>query len=823
MANKKKTIQGRMLLWILAVTGVILVAVIFWSYTSARERLELDLQEKALHLVKGTARQIDAHLGPFEGIVQGVAYVLESLDRTFTFAEVRAIQTAILNKVPGIMGMAVAFEPGMAPKDWPDYSAWEYREGGELYYEDLSGETFLHTLDDWFMLPKHLARPVWSEPYDWHGLLMVTYTVPFYATDALGNKQFIGVVTCDLSLEFLNKLLASLPLNATDYAMLISRNGTFVAHPDRSLILNESMFSLAQERKSPRMREIGQKMAAKETGLTEFASHMTKEISWLLYTPLNSAEWTMALMISRNEMRQAVYLLSRNQLLLGAIGMWFLFFAVAIIARSITRPIERLGLAADELADGNLDANLPQPERNDEVARLIRSFITMRDNLHRYMADLEETTAARERMDSELRIAHDIQMSLVPKTFPPIPSRTDLDLFAALEPAREVGGDFYDFFALDDNRLVLAIGDVSGKGVPAALFMAVTRSFLRSAFRSDSDPAIVMDHVNRELNVGNDACMFVTLFCAILNLDTGVLEYVNAGHNPPLIRYPDSKIVWITEPKGPIAGVMEEMTYESGHVSFPEGSLLVFYTDGVTEAMDVKQNLYGEDRLHAWLESIDDTTCCEALTDALLKEIKTFAGEAEQSDDITVLMVKKLSPNMVSCSNPEVRPKQEVTPLEVVSSPARLPFLVASWGFEKQIGAEWSELETLMNQAESYLEQNGIVDNRVFKVRLALEELLTNTIKYGCAHAVDPSAKPCEINVKLCLDDPILLIIEDNTGPFDPNQDAPAPNLEEDIEERTIGGLGLHMLKEMGMHIKYQRKGNLNCLQVEILGNDLDA
>lgn len=148
---------------------------------------------------------------------------------------------------------------------------------------------------------------------------------------------------------------------------------------------------------------------------------------------------------------------------------------------------------------------------------------------------------------------------------------------------------------------------------------------------------------------------------------------------------------------------------------------------------------------------------------------------------------------------------------------------MASWGFEKQIGAEWSELEELMNQAESYLEQNGIVDGRVFKVRLALEELLTNTIKYGCAHAIDSLTKPCEIKVKLSLDDPIMLIIEDNTGPFDPNQDAPAPKLEEDIEERTIGGLGLHMLKAMGMHIKYQRKGSINCLQVEVPRNDLDV
>lgn len=794
MFNRRKSIQGRMLLWILSVSGLILASVIFWSYMTARNRLEQDIQDKARFLVEGAARQIDSHLGPLQGIIQGVAQTFETQQRSFTFAEVRALQTAILKKNAGILGMAVAFEPGMAPPGWKDYAAWAFREGDQLFYEDLSGELFLHTLDDWFMLPKYLERPVWSEPYDWHGLLMVTYSVPFFWTDEQGNRQFVGVVTCDLSLGFLSQLLAELPLGKKDYAMLISQNGTFVTHPDQQLVLNESMFSLAQERRSPQMRIIGQRMIAGETALTDFISHVTQELSWLAYTPLRSADWTMAVMISRQAMQEAVMRLSQRQLLIGAVGMWVLFFAVALIARSISRPLERLEVAAVDLSRGNLNVTLPVPQGNDEVARLTQSFIVMRNNLRRYMSDLEVTTAARERMHSELRIAHDIQMSLVPKTFPPIPSRSDLDLYAALVPAREVGGDFYDFFALDENRLVLAIGDVSGKGVPAALFMAVTRSFLRSAFRSDSDTASVMDHVNRELVVGNDSCMFVTLFCAVLNLDTGTLEYVNAGHNPPLIRYPDGSMQWVAEPKGPIAGVVDDMKYPSGQLVLPPGALLLLYTDGVTEAMNVAQKLYGEDRLYAWLDKTDRTALCQDLTQSLLQEIRSFAGRAEQSDDITLLMVRK-------------RPRRK----ELVSS-----------GFEAQIKADLSALAPLLDQVDEFLEQRGIIDGRVFKVRLALEELLTNTIKYGCPSTGDKLLAQCWIRVALQLEIPLLLVIEDNAAPFDPSLDAPTPSLDAPLDKRKIGGLGLHMLKEMGMELSYRREDNRNHMELRIPESTLD-
>jgi sigma-B regulation protein RsbU (phosphoserine phosphatase) len=450
------------------------------------------------------------------------------------------------------------------------------------------------------------------------------------------------VITCDLTLDWLDRMIAELPLGPGGYGLLMSRNGTYVSHPLPAIVLNETVFSIAEERGDPELRAIGKRMVSGEPGILPFVSFVSGKLSWLAFTPLRSADWTMAALISREEMNAAILQLSRRQGMIGLGGLLLLYLAVSIIARSITRPIRELRDAAGTLVGGDLDGPLPAPRGNDEIAQLARAFGDMRSRLRRYLADLRETTAARERMHSELRIAHEIQMGLVPKTFPPFPERSDLDLYAVLEPAREVGGDFYDFFPLDDDRLVVAIGDVSGKGVPAALFMAVTRSFLRSQFRSNSNPAEVLGNVNGELVDGNESCMFVTLFCAVLNLADGCLQYANAGHNPPVVRYPDGHLDWLAQPRGPVAGAMPDASYAAGTMSLPEGAVLLLYTDGVTEAMNLANDLYGEERMVEQLNvPVDHDGDCRAMIGSLLDGIRTFAAGAVPSDDITMLMLRR--------------------------------------------------------------------------------------------------------------------------------------------------------------------------------------
>jgi phosphoserine phosphatase RsbU/P len=779
------SIRRRMMTWVLAVAGLVLSAVIFWSYSAARRRLEADMEAKAVFLANGAAMQIDAQLGVLQGVVHGMALALESQHLAMPFEEVRTLQTACLQNNPGIYGVCVALDPETAPPGWTDLAPWKYRDGKNLSYEDLSGPNHAHVREDWFILPKYLKRPVWSEPYEWKGVLMVTYSVPIYSGEA-PKRRFAGVVTCDLTLDWLDRMIADLPLGEGGYGLLISRNATYVAHPMRELVLNETVYSIAEEHGDPELREIGHRMVSGKSGIIPFESFVTRNLSWLAFTPLRSGDWIMAALISRDEMNAAILRLSRHQATIGLSGLILLWLAIGFIAHSIARPIVNLRNAAATLAGGDLDAALPVPRGRDEVAHLTRAFAEMRDNLRRYVADLRETTAARERMSSELCIAHDIQMGLVPKTFPPFPSRNDLDLYGVLEPAREVGGDFYDFFLLDENRMVVAIGDVSGKGVPAALFMAVTRSFLRSAFRSEIDPAVVMTHVNEDLVEGNDTCMFVTLFCAVLNLVTGRLQYANAGHNSPAIRHPDGRVEWIAEPRGPIAGAVPQAAYSDGTLILSNDDALVLYTDGVTEAMNAAEELYGEKRMSGCLA---DSACggtCRALIERMLVDVRAFTLGAEQSDDITVLVVKRHQATApASPADPAVEPRE----------------------FSLENNA--ADLQRVLDDVATLLESRPVSAKRKYAVRLALDELLSNVIKYAYE---DEDVH--RIALKLEMGSPFALTIADDGKPFNPLEDAPPPVLDGPVEDRPIGGLGLHILQKMGMKLDYRRENSRNLLRV---------
>ncbi|MCX5882685.1 MAG: SpoIIE family protein phosphatase [Deltaproteobacteria bacterium] len=313
-----------------------------------------------------------------------------------------------------------------------------------------------------------------------------------------------------------------------------------------------------------------------------------------------------------------------------------LFLVIVWISGRMIRPISALADKTAEIAKGNLDIDLPVSKSNDEIGDLTTSFGNMRSALKEYIVDLKETTAIKERIESELKIAHTIQMSFLPKHFPPFPEKQEFDIYAALIPAKEVGGDLYDFFLLDDRHLFFSIGDVSGKGVPAALFMAVTKTLMKGIASENITPSDILERTNRELCVDNDTMMFCTVFCGILNFVTGELAYANAGHNPPLIISTEHKPEWLDVAPQVMLGVLEDVGYKTQLTTLKPGASLILYTDGVTEAMDHENKLYSNDRLIQILEmEISDST--QELVENIILSVREFVGTVAQSDDITVL------------------------------------------------------------------------------------------------------------------------------------------------------------------------------------------
>jgi sigma-B regulation protein RsbU (phosphoserine phosphatase) len=322
-----------------------------------------------------------------------------------------------------------------------------------------------------------------------------------------------------------------------------------------------------------------------------------------------------------------------------------------ILFRTLTQPLDRLTNKAIDF-HSNLSHSEPQAADReddllDEFGELTRAFERMEWELVRSSETLNQITVANTRMENELQIGREIQMNMLTLTLPKFPNRKDLDLYATLLPAREVGGDFYDFYffrehttyLLEESHFFFCIGDVSGKGVPAALFMAVVKFLLQSQSQIDLSPAQILTSVNQTISVDNPTCMFATVFLGVLNLTNGELIYTNAGHNPPYIRRQEGLLEKLPQRHGPVIGAMEDLIYQESKTRLKTGDIVIIYTDGVTEAMDNENRLFSDRRLVDLLEFGEYHSPKEAI-DLTIDAIAAFQGNAEQADDIAMLCLQ---------------------------------------------------------------------------------------------------------------------------------------------------------------------------------------
>lgn len=335
--------------------------------------------------------------------------------------------------------------------------------------------------------------------------------------------------------------------------------------------------------------------------------------------------------------------------LLVALTVAFIVLFLMILRRKVIRPIDQLTQATgafiqnneDELAAGTATVNVPEIRTGDEVEELANSFRKMEEDMISYIRSFMKITAEKERIGAELNVATQIQADMLPRIFPAFPERQEFDIYATMNPAKEVGGDFYDFFLVDDDHLAVVIADVSGKGVPAALFMVIAKTLIKNHAQNKETPGEVFTNTNEQLCEGNDAGLFVTAWMGVLQISTGHFVYVNAGHNPPLLRRAGGSFEWLKSRPGFVLAGMEGVRYRENEMELAPGDVLYLYTDGVTEATDAHQQLFGEERLQAALNEQPMLPVGQMLS-KIKGCIDTFVGEAEQFDDITMLGLEYL-------------------------------------------------------------------------------------------------------------------------------------------------------------------------------------
>lgn len=390
--------------------------------------------------------------------------------------------------------------------------------------------------------------------------------------------------------------------------------------------------------------------------------------------------------------------------------------------------------------------------------------------------------AAKARMQEELNVGRDIQRSMLPRVFPAFPDRKELELYAVLEPALEIGGDLYDFFLVDDHRLCFVIGDVSGNGVPAALFMAMTKIMVKTRASSDPSPASIVTHVNDALSAENDSCMFVTLYLGILNLRDGTLLTTNAGHNPPLLKRRDGRFEWLTAQDGPLVGPMPGIAFKESLIQLGPGDELFLYTDGVTEADNRRRELFGKDRLKTVLDQSKAVSVVDRIGD-VMKAVKTFAGDAPQADDITILGIRYhgIAPSDAAGVFRQTMPNQ------------LMAIAMLQTAFERYV-AQWERAKPLIPT-----------------FNMALDDLLNNVVQYAFPN--DPTEHTIEVEGEV-RDEYVVLTITDDGIPFNPLTVA-TPDLSLLLHEREIGGLGIHLVRSLFDEVIYHRNVGRNVLTMK--------
>ena len=724
--NTSKNVRNRVSIAILITAAALMLLISGIQQYSARKQIRSDLERNAEMELVIKSMDLKHSLEDVELALRNRSWEFERFlpypDSLF------AVTRRIVEENPNFDGCCIAVVPNYYPEKGRLFEPYTAHRGEVIETVQLGSEEHDYSKNQDFILAAENDSSFWSEPYhdeDDPNVTLITYTFPIY--DALGNVA--AIVGVDYIAERLGKMLNARHMFPSSYNILISGEGKLICGPEEV----GNTHQLAEETLDMINDSIRERFVS-SSGHCTLLSFIDKEDGSKGYVFYNSPNiikpWRIAVVNYDEEVFAPLIKMRWRNLLLTLAGLLILAFIIQRSAKNISK--------------------------------------------------LHQATLDREHIDSELNIARKIQMDMVPKTFPPFPERNDLNIFGSLVPAKMVGGDLYDFF-IRDEKLYFCIGDVSGKSVPGALVMAAGYTLYHSLAAHESNPSRIMQSINEAISKDNEANMFITMFIGVLDMPTGKLRYCNAGHEKPFIIGQKVRALPV-KPHLPL-GVKEDVIFTTQEDRLMPGEMVFLYTDGLTEAKDTKHEQFGLKRVESVLETFEkqDGIPTETLINTVSREVAAFVGEAEQSDDLTLLAVQYTPQEkpLVLCEN--------LTITNRVSEITKLNAFVQS--------------ATTMIHMENVLAQ---------KIKLAVEEAVTNCIEYAY-----PNDTVGNVTVSIEADDSkIRFIITDSGAEFDPTRVSKADTTLS-VDERPIGGMGVFLVRNLMDSINYERTDGKNVLRME--------
>ena len=584
------------------------------------------------------------------GCINSLDKIESSLDKPDSIPH---ILQRVVAQNPNIAGCAIGFEANYYPQKGRWYEPYAIRNGEQIVVHLIGGPNHDYLNREWYQSVMTGGSSGWSHPYyDAEGCKTVVATYALPVKNKGGKK--IGVFALDLSLYWLADIMRKTDAEIVRHyydpffktaqvnCIILNKEGTYVAHSDTTRIIHCNFLSEVKASADTNDDLLARQILSGKEGHSE--STIDDERHIVFYCPIENTDWTVAVVVPwilyyGTGQRAGIMLM-----VLIALSLLVAFFGCVIAIRKMTNPLVKFAESTREIAKGNFQAPLPNIKSNDEIGLLHESFQDMQQSLSRYVEQLRETTASKAAIENELNIARNIQMSMIPKIFPPYPQRDDIDIYGYMQPAKDVGGDLFDFF-IHDEKLFFCIGDVSGKGIPAALLMTVAKNLFRSVTAHESSPGKIITQMNNTMSEGNEANMFVTLFVGVLDLSSGRLSYCNAGHDAPLIISSDATLLPV-ESHFPV-GVMAGAEFDEEEITIAPQTTLFLFTDGLTEAActnntDDEWELFGMQRVMDTIHQAMEQRLLEPrpFTEHILHAVSAFVGDSLQSDDLTMLTIR---------------------------------------------------------------------------------------------------------------------------------------------------------------------------------------
>ncbi len=796
--NLSKQIKGsiatRTALLVLMLVAIVLSVTEVWQIVYVRRIVSKEMHQQATSSLEGAVKVIDKHVSTVESSVVTAA----SYANMFAPHEMLSytLLESLIKGNEDIAAVTLLYRNNFFPDEGRYFAPTISRDPvtKKLSTYDIGGPdyqfNYLETDSNWVYSNK-LDGGYWCLPFVDSmktNRTFITYSVPLH--DKVGS--IYAVLCAAVDLNWIQDVVKNSKPYSFSYVTLLSRDGKYLCHPDSSYILTKYALDIARETNNDKEFRLMKRMLDGESGnmaldakSTPLPDSMDLEGDFVVYyAPIDRVKWAIAFTIPKDKILEEPNILMKNMILLLLLLLGIISSIIYVVIKSQLNPMRALAESTRDIAQGNFNVKLPAIKTNDEIRHFRDVIEDMQTSLGTYVEKLRATTASKASMESELKVASNIQKSMLPKVFPPFPERNDLDIFGLLKPAKRVGGDLYDFY-LRDEKLVFCIGDVSGKGVPAALVMAVTRSLFRTLSTRESNPARIVMGINEAMCNQNSSNMFTTLFVGVLDLPTGRLHYCNAGHNPPLLIGREAQLLPV-ESNVPV-GTVSQWKYSLQNVEITPGTAIFLYTDGLPEAEDKDNNQLGDERM---MEKAQEAAIqmghsadgqgghAEMLVNVFADAVREFVGNATPSDDLTLLAIEYTK------KTKETLMQRSITlPNDVQTLP--------------QLNAFVDEIsETLQLDASTNMQLN-----------LAIEEAVVNVMKYAY-----PQGMTGEVDIEAQADDTkLIIIIRDEGAPFDPTTMGDA-DVTLSAEDRPIGGLGIFIVRQYMDSINYERVDNTNVL-----------